>query len=186
MHGLGITSIRALSIVTSDEPLYRETQETTTMLTRLSHSHVRFGFFEYFNHHNEPDAVKQLANHVIEQHLPELIDHEDCYLQMLRHALHSTARLIAHWQAVGFSHGAMNTDNMSIIGKTMDYRPFGFLGAYNPNYTCNHSDTSGRYAFNRQPIIRLWNYYALANALTSLLSAEQLTEVLKSTSHYCS
>jgi len=178
MHGLGIASTRALSIVTSDEPVYRETQETATMLIRLSHSHVRFGSFEYFHHHNEPEAVKQLADHVIEQHLPELIGHEDCYLHMFRHTVHSTARLIAQWQSVGFAHGVMNTDNMSIIGETMDYGPFGFLDAYNPGYICNHSDTCGRYAFNRQPIIGLWNCNALANALTSLLSVEQLTEVL--------
>jgi protein adenylyltransferase len=179
MRGLGIPSTRALSITTSDEPVYRETQETATMLIRLSRSHVRFGSFEYFHHHNEPKGVKRLADHVIEQHLPELTDQENCYLEMFRYTVHSTAKLIAQWQAIGFAHGVMNTDNMSIIGETMDYGPFGFLDAYNPDYICNHSDTSGRYAFSRQPAIGLWNCNALANALTSLISVEQLTGALE-------
>ncbi|MEH6466481.1 MAG: YdiU family protein [Porticoccus sp.] len=179
MHGLGIPSTRALSIAISDEPVYRETQETATMLIRLSRSHVRFGSFEYFHHHNKPEAVKRLADYVIEQHLPDFTGKKNCYLEMFRHTVHSTARLIAQWQAIGFAHGVMNTDNMSIIGETMDYGPFGFLDAYNPDYICNHSDTSGRYAFSRQPVIGLWNCNALANALTSLLPVEQLTEALE-------
>jgi uncharacterized protein YdiU (UPF0061 family) len=184
MHGLGIASTRALSIVTSDEPVYRETVESATMLIRLARSHVRFGSFEYFHHTQQFDAVKKLADHVIEQHLPELSGHEashqeEPYLEMFRFTVHQTAKLIAQWQAVGFAHGVMNTDNMSMIGDTLDYGPFGFLDAYNPRFICNHSDQSGRYAFNQQPVIGLWNCNALANALTSLLPVEQLTDVLK-------
>ncbi|PHQ58477.1 MAG: hypothetical protein COA29_01060 [Porticoccus sp.] len=179
MHGLGIATTRALSIAASNEPVYRETTEQAAMLIRLARSHVRFGSFEYFHHRGETAQVKILADHVIEQHLPELAGCDDCYLGMFRHAVHSTARLIAQWQAVGFAHGVMNTDNMSIIGDTLDYGPFGFLDGYNPEFICNHSDHGGRYAFKRQPIIGLWNCNALANALTSLLSVEALTEVLE-------
>jgi uncharacterized protein YdiU (UPF0061 family) len=179
MHGLGIATTRALSIAASNEPVYRETTEQAAMLIRLARSHVRFGSFEYFHHRGETEQVQILADHVIEQHLPELTTCDDRYLAMFRHAVHSTARLIAQWQAVGFAHGVMNTDNMSIIGDTLDYGPFGFLDTYNPDFICNHSDHSGRYAFKRQPIIGLWNCNALANALTSLLSVEVLTTVLK-------
>lgn len=97
---------------------------------------------------------------------------------MFRSIVHQTAKLIAQWQAVGFAHGVMNTDNMSIIGETMDYGPFGFLDAYDPDFICNHSDTGGRYAFKRQPMIGLWNCNALAQALTSLLSVDELKTVL--------
>jgi len=179
LHGLGIATTRALSIAASNEPVYRETTEQAAMLIRLARSHVRFGSFEYFHHRGETEQVQILADHVIEQHLPELAGCNDCYLGMFRHAVHSTARLIAQWQAVGFAHGVMNTDNMSIIGDTLDYGPFGFLDGYNPEFICNHSDHGGRYAFKRQPIIGLWNCNALANALTSLLSVEALTEVLE-------
>ena len=179
MYGLGIASTRALSIVTSDEPVYRETVESATMLIRMSRSHIRFGSFEYFHHTQQPEAVKQLADHVIEQHLPELAGTQDQYLEMFRYTVHQTAKLIAQWQSVGFAHGVMNTDNMSIIGETMDYGPFGFLDAYNPKFICNHSDPQGRYAFDQQPMIGLWNCNALANALTSLLPVEQLTTVLE-------
>ena len=179
LHGLGIATTRALSIAASDEPVYRETTEQAAMLIRLARSHVRFGSFEYFHHRGETEQVQILADHVIEQHLPELTAFDDRYLAMFRHAVHSTARLIAQWQAVGFAHGVMNTDNMSIIGDTLDYGPFGFLDTYNPDFICNHSDHGGRYAFKRQPIIGLWNCNALANALTSLLSVEALTTVLE-------
>jgi uncharacterized protein YdiU (UPF0061 family) len=179
MSGLGIASTRALSITSGDEPVYRETVEPAAMLIRLARSHVRFGSFEYFHHTNKPECVKQLAEHVIKQHLPDLSINDDRYLQMFRYSVQSTAKLIAQWQAVGFAHGVMNTDNMSIIGETMDYGPFGFLDAYDPEFICNHSDTGGRYSFKRQPMIGLWNCNALANALSSLLSVEQLTTVLE-------
>lgn len=179
LHGLGIATTRALSIAASKEPVYRETTEQAAMLIRLARSHVRFGSFEYFHHRGESEQVQILAEHVIEQHLPELTGCDGRYLAMFRHAVHSTARLIAQWQAVGFAHGVMNTDNMSIIGDTLDYGPFGFLDSYNPDFICNHSDHGGRYAFKRQPIIGLWNCNALANALTSLLSVAELTAVLE-------
>lgn len=179
IHGLGIASTRALSITMGKEPVYRESVESAAMLIRLARSHVRFGSFEYFHHTQRPDLVKKLADYVIEQHLPDVQGNSDQYLNLFRHSVQSTAKLIAQWQAVGFAHGVMNTDNMSIIGETMDYGPFGFLDAYNPEFICNHSDTGGRYSFKRQPMIGLWNCNALANALTSLVSVEELKQVLE-------
>jgi protein adenylyltransferase len=179
MNGLGIASTRALSITAGKEPVYRETVEPAAMLIRLARSHIRFGSFEYFHHTQKSEYVKQLADHVIEQHLPALSRKDGQYLEMFRSTVHSTAKLIAQWQAIGFAHGVMNTDNMSMIGETMDYGPFGFLDTYNPEFICNHSDTSGRYAFKRQPMIGLWNCNALANALTSLIPIEQLKIVLE-------
>ena len=178
MYGLGIPSTRGLSITIGEEPVYREQIEPAAMLIRLARSHIRFGSFEYFHHTHQPDRVKKLADYVITQHLPEASGNENQYLEMFRSTVHQTAKLIAQWQAVGFAHGVMNTDNMSIIGETMDYGPFGFLDAYDPEFICNHSDTGGRYAFKRQPMIGLWNCNALAQALTSLLSVDELKTVL--------
>lgn len=178
MHGLGIPTTRGLSITVGEEPVYRETEESAAMIIRLAHSHVRFGSFEYFHYTKRQKQVKQLADYVIAQHFPEQSGRSDRYLSMFRFAVQRTATLIAQWQVVGFAHGVMNTDNMSIIGETMDYGPFGFLDTYNPEFICNHSDTNGRYAFKRQPIIGLWNCNALANALTSLIPIEELKQVL--------
>lgn len=183
MYGLGIPSTRGLCITIGEEPVYREKIEPAAMLIRLARSHIRFGSFEYFHHTRQPDRVKQLADYVIGQHLPDLPgsqtqNDKNRYLEMFRYTVHSTAKLIAQWQAVGFAHGVMNTDNMSIIGETMDYGPFGFLDAYDPEFICNHSDTGGRYAFKRQPMIGLWNCNALAQALTNLLSVDELKTVL--------
>jgi uncharacterized protein YdiU (UPF0061 family) len=179
LYGLGIPTTRGLCIVGSDEPVQRETLERGAMLIRLARTHVRFGSFEYFHHTGQPEAVKKLADHVIEQHLPELAENPSRYTELFRRAVHSTAETIAQWQAVGFAHGVMNTDNMSILGDTLDYGPYGFLDSYQPGFICNHSDTGGRYAFNRQPMIGLWNCNMLGNAITSLVSVEELTDVLK-------
>ena len=131
------------------------------------------------HYRNNPEAVKALADYVISRHFPELIDNAERYLKLLQNTVKKTAYMIAQWQAVGFSHGVMNTDNMSILGDTIDYGPFGFMEAYNPNFICNHSDTSGRYSFKNQPAIALWNLNALATAFGSLLPNDQLIECLK-------
>lgn len=178
MHALGIPTTRALCIVGSQDPVYREEIETAAVMTRLSPSHVRFGSFEYFYYTNQHQAVAQLADYVIEQHFPEWREDEQRYRKLFDQAVESTALLIAKWQAVGFSHGVMNSDNMSILGLTLDYGPYGFMEEYDPGYVCNHSDTEGRYAFNRQPIIGLFNLNCLAHAFSPLLEVEQLKSSL--------
>ena len=178
MHGLGIPTTRALCIVGSDEPVIREDIETAAITTRLARTHIRFGHFEYFHYTQQYDAVKQLADHVIKHFIPEPILGRQGYVQLLDFAVKSTALMIAKWQAVGFAHGVMNTDNMSIIGETFDYGPYGFLDDYEPGFICNHSDHSGRYAFDQQPGIGLWNLNALAHSLSSLIDTDAIATVL--------
>ena len=178
MHGLGIPTSRALCIVGSDIEVYRESIETGATLVRLSPSHVRFGTFEVFFYRGQKEHVKTLADYVIAKHFPELTDEPDKYPRFLREVVLRTARLMAKWQAVGFAHGVMNTDNMSILGLTLDYGPFGFLDNYNPGYICNHSDHQGRYAFDQQPEIGAWNVTCLAQALTPLMSIDEAKEAI--------
>ncbi len=178
MHHLGIPSSRALCITASQDPVARESIETAAMVTRLAKTHIRFGHFEYFHTQGMLDQVKQLANHVINQFLPEYNDKEDKYAALLRYSVKNTAEMIAKWQSVGFAHGVMNTDNMSIIGETLDYGPYAFLDDYDPEFICNHSDNTGRYAFDQQPTIGLWNLNVLAHALSSLMDRETLSAAL--------
>ena len=172
MHALGIPTTRALCIVGSDRPVYREDEETAALVTRLAPSFVRFGSFEVFYYRNQIEPIKQLADYVIARYYPELATRDEPYAELLREVTRRTALLMAQWQAVGFSHGVMNTDNMSILGLTLDYGPFGFLDAFNPGYICNHSDTSGRYAFDQQPDMAAWNITKLAQTFVPLMSVE--------------
>jgi uncharacterized protein YdiU (UPF0061 family) len=134
MHHLGIPSSRALCLIGSDEEVYRERIETGAMLVRMAPSHVRFGSFEIFFYNGKFDELKQLADYVIEHHYPELLDQPKPYLGLLQAVIARTAKMIAQWRLVGFAHGVMNTDNMSILGLTLDYGPFGFLDGYDPGY----------------------------------------------------
>jgi len=181
MDALGIPTTRALCVVGSDEAVYRERAETAAVLTRLARSHVRFGTFEVFHYRERTDLVKRLADYLIERYYPELLETDAAqpYLALLREIVARTARLMAKWQAVGFAHGVMNTDNMSVLGLTIDYGPYGFLDAYKPGFICNHTDETGRYAFDRQPTIALWNCYALAEAMSSLLELEPAKAILE-------
>jgi uncharacterized protein YdiU (UPF0061 family) len=171
MHGLGIPTTRALAIVGSDTIIQREGPERAATLLRLAPSHVRFGTFEALAARGRDDLVQRLADHVIEHHFPSL---KGRYATWFKEVVIRTARLVASWQAVGFTHGVLNTDNMSILGLTLDYGPFGFLEEFDPRYVPNHSDTEGRYAFDQQPAIGLWNLSRLGEALTSLLTAEEI------------
>ncbi len=170
MHGLGIPTTRALALVGSPLPVRRETVETAAVVTRVARSFLRFGHFEHFTHtHPDPAALKTLADAVIARFYPEAADSPQPYAALLEAVTRRTAALVAQWQAVGFCHGVMNTDNMSILGLTIDYGPFGFLDAFDPNHICNHSDHQGRYAWARQPNVALWNLHALAQALLPLM-----------------
>jgi len=184
MHGLGIPTTRALCIVGSDAKVYRETAETAAVLSRLSPSHVRFGSFEVFYYRKQNAQVAALADYVIARHYPDIAQSHagnasDKYLQFLNAIIERTAKLMAQWQAVGFAHGVMNTDNMSILGLTFDYGPFGFMESYNPKYICNHTDETGRYAFDQQPEIGYWNLAALAETFTPLIPAVDIQNALE-------
>lgn len=178
MHGLGIPTTRALTVVASDEPVYRETTERGAMLLRVAESHLRFGHFEHVYYRGEPQKVAALADYAIRHHWPQLQQESDKYLLWFSDVVKRTARLIASWQSVGFAHGVMNTDNMSILGLTLDYGPYGFLDDYQPGFICNHTDHQGRYSFENQPMIGLWNLNRLAHALSDLMTPEQLKQAL--------
>ena len=178
MHALAIPTTRALAIVGSDQPVIRESVESAAVLTRMAPSHVRFGSFELFASRRQHEHVRTLADHVIDQHYPQLREARDPYLALLREVIARTARLIAQWQAVGFCHGVMNTDNMSILGLTLDYGPYGFIEGFTWSHVCNHSDDSGRYAYNMQPGIAHWNLYCLAEALLPLIDMDEAEAAL--------
>jgi uncharacterized protein YdiU (UPF0061 family) len=178
MHYLGIPTTRALSVVTSDTPVYRETVEAGAMLIRVAQSHMRFGHFEHFYYRREPEKVRQLADFAIRYYWPHWQDEADKYQRWFQDVVTRTATLIADWQTVGFAHGVMNTDNMSILGLTMDYGPFGFLDDYVPDFICNHSDHQGRYSFDNQPAAALWNLQRLAQTLSPFIAADALNDAL--------
>ncbi len=179
MHGLGIPTTRALSVTGSDAPVRRETIETAAVVMRVSPSFVRFGHFEHFASRGQEEELRQLADYVIDRHYPQCRSTErfggNAYAALLETVSERTAALLAQWQAVGFCHGVMNTDNMSILGLTIDYGPFQFLDAFDPGHICNHSDEMGRYAFNRQPNVAYWNLFGLGQALLPLILDEETT-----------
>lgn len=178
LHGLGIPTTRALCVVGSDEIVYRETAETAATLLRLAPSHVRFGSFQVFAARRQPDRVRELADYTIDLHFPALPSGPDRYLLWFAEVVERTARLVADWMAAGFAHGVLNTDNMSVLGLTLDYGPYGFVEDYDPAFICNHSDYGGRYAFGRQPAIGLWNLARFGEALLSLMTAEEANAAL--------
>ena len=176
MHGLGIPTSRALCITGSPGLVRREELETAAVVTRVAPSFVRFGHFEHFAANDQEEQLRTLADYVIERYYPECRSPEatspwggNPYAALLHSVSERTAQLMAQWQAVGFCHGVMNTDNMSILGLTLDYGPFQFLDAFVPGHICNHSDHHGRYAYNRQPNIAYWNLFCLAQALLPLI-----------------
>ncbi|MBC7454372.1 MAG: YdiU family protein [Massilia sp.] len=169
MHALGIPSTRALCITGSDQGVLRETVETSSVVTRMAPSFVRFGSFEHWYHRDKPEQLRVLADYVINTFYPELTAEPNPYTALLAEVSRRTARMIAHWQGVGFMHGVMNTDNMSILGLTLDYGPFGFMEAFDPGHICNHTDQQGRYSYANQPQVGHWNCYALGQALLPLI-----------------
>ena len=176
MEALNIPTTKALALVASDTAVYREHLENASIVTRIAESHIRFGHFEFFAANGQNENVKKLADFVIKHHMPG-VDKEN-YLDLFKEVVRSTALMIARWQAQGFAHGVMNTDNMSILGLTIDYGPFSFMETYNPGFICNHSDTQGRYSFEKQPSVALWNLHRLADALKSLVNEAQSKDAL--------
>jgi uncharacterized protein YdiU (UPF0061 family) len=178
MHGLGIPTSRALCVTGSDAPVYRESTETAAVVTRVAPSFIRFGHFEHFAYRQQLTELQTLADHVIDRFYPQCRDTSEFggnrFAALLQAVSERTAQMVAHWQAVGFCHGVMNTDNMSILGLTIDYGPFQFLDGYDPGHICNHSDSGGRYAFNKQPNIAYWNLFCLGQAMLPLIGEQEL------------
>jgi serine/tyrosine/threonine adenylyltransferase len=182
MHALGIPSTRALAVIGSPQPVRRETIETAAVVTRVAPSFLRFGHFEHFAHTaRDVASLRQLFEATAARYFPGL----QTPAAVLEEVARRTARLVAQWQLVGFCHGVMNTDNMSLLGLTIDYGPFGFLDAFDPMHVCNHSDEQGRYAYARQPSVAFWNLHALAQSLLPLVAgpkeaaSEQLLAALE-------
>lgn len=180
MHALGIPTTRGLCIIGSDEPVYRETQETGALLVRLAKTHIRIGHFEYFYYHNQHEHLKTLLDFVLHHHYPEIAQQPDAPARFFAAFVKRTASLMAQWQATGFTHGVMNSDNFSIIGDTIDYGPFGFMENYDLHFTPNHSDHHGRYAYDQQPTIGQWNCACLAQTLIPFVAKDELIDIISS------
>ena len=184
MHALGIPTTRALSIVGSDLPVRRETIETAAVCARLAPSFIRIGHFEHFAAQGNISRLQELATLLIKNFYPHCASQPEPHLELFKNICERNARLVAQWQAVGFCHGVLNSDNISALGLTMDYGPFGFMDQFDIDHICNHSDHSGRYSYHRQPQIMHWNMACLANALAPLIQvhhdAKQTESLLRS------
>ncbi|WP_111637001.1 protein adenylyltransferase SelO family protein [Marinomonas shanghaiensis] len=179
MTALSIPSSRALALYDSREAVYRETPEAGAMLLRVAQGHIRFGHFEYFFYQGKQAQLDQLIDYCLKYYYPECLATESPLESMLIEVVKRTARIMAKWQAVGFQHGVMNTDNFSFTGETIDYGPYGFMEDYEPDWICNHSDHEGRYAFSRQPGVGLWNLNCLMRCFSKHLERDQLVAILQ-------
>lgn len=180
LHHLGIPSTRALSVVGGAEKIERETREPAAMMLRVAETHVRFGSFEGFYYRGEEDSVRTLANYVIARHYPEIPSGtKEGYGLFLLATAEKTATTIAKWQAFGFTHGVMNTDNMSATGFTLDYGPYGFVETFDRDYVSNHSDHFGRYSYGNQSAVARWNLEKFARCLEALAGKEQAARAIE-------
>lgn len=173
MHALGIPSTRALAVLTTGDTVRRDGPKPGALIVRVAASHIRVGTFEYFANRGDLDGVKVLADHVIERHYPQARQETNPYRALLLAVIERIATLVAQWQCVGFIHGVMNTDNMSVAGETIDYGPCAFMDAYDPATVFSSIDTGGRYAYGNQPRIAQWNLSRLALSLLPLLDENQ-------------
>ncbi len=172
MHALGIPTTRALSLVGSQQPVRRETIETAAVCSRFAPSFIRIGHFEHYAANGLHTRLQELATYLIKAHYPECQSSSTPYLTLFKAISARNARCVAQWQSVGFCHGVLNSDNISALGLTMDYGPFGFLDHTALDHICNHTDSGGRYAYHRQPKIMHWNMACLANAMVPLIEKE--------------
>ncbi len=173
MHALGIPTNRSLAVVTTGESVMREIELPGAVLTRVADSHLRIGTFEYAARWGTEKELRELADYAINRHYPDIEDNPDQYLTFFRKVVKRQAKLIADWQLVGFIHGVMNTDNMTISGQTIDYGPCAFMDKYDPATVFSSIDVQGRYAYQNQPGIGQWNLARFAEALLPLLHEKQ-------------
>jgi len=172
LHGLGIPTTRSLAVVTTGEPVFRETTLQGAILTRTASSHIRVGTFEYAAARGKPDEIRMLADYTIQRHFPDLADTANPYLALLGAVTDRQASLVARWLLVGFIHGVMNTDNMTLCGETIDYGPCAFMDTYDPDTVFSSIDHNGRYAYGRQPQIAQWNLARFAETLLTLIAED--------------
>ena len=173
MAALGIPTTRTLAAVLTGDPVFREKRLPGAILARVAASHVRIGTFQFFAARGDVEGLKALSDHVIGRHFPELAKRDQPYLALLEAVISRQAELVARWMLVGFIHGVMNTDNMSISGETIDYGPCAFMDEYDPAAVFSSIDAQGRYAFANQPRIAVWNLTRLAETLLPLLHEDE-------------
>jgi uncharacterized protein YdiU (UPF0061 family) len=173
MNSLGIPTTRSLAVTSTGEHVARDRKLSGAVLTRVAASHIRVGTFQYAAQKGSTDDLKSLADYTIDRHYPGLINFRNPYKELLKATIEKQAKLIAKWQLVGFVHGVMNTDNMTISGETIDYGPCAFMDAYHANTVFSSIDHDGRYAYGNQPQIALWNLARFAETLLTLLHKEQ-------------
>lgn len=173
MHALGVPTTRSLAVVTTGEPVYRETELQGAILTRVAASHLRVGTFQYAATHRPVEELRQLADYALLRHDPDVAADADRYLLLLKRVAERQAALIAKWMLIGFIHGVMNTDNMAVSGETIDYGPCAFMDRYDPATVFSSIDTYGRYAYGNQPMIAAWNLARFAETLLPLLHDEE-------------
>ena len=177
MHALGIATTRSLAVVTTGESVIRETDLPGAILTRVAASHLRVGTFEYVSEWGTIEDLRILADYTLKRHFPYIKAEESRYLALLQEVIKRQAGLIAQWQLVGFIHGVMNTDNMTVSGETIDYGPCAFMDAYDPATVFSSIDVQGRYAYGNQPHIGTWNLTRFAETLLPLLHVDQAQAV---------
>ena len=177
MHALGIPTTRSLAVTATGRPVRRETTLPGAVLTRVASSHLRVGSFQYASASGDVELLRRLADHAVERHHPEAAGAAHPYRALFEHVVAAQARLVAQWMLVGFVHGVMNTDNMTISGETIDYGPCAFLDAFDPATVFSSIDEGGRYAYGNQPVVAEWNLARLAEALLPLLADDQETAV---------
>ncbi len=180
MHHLKIPTSRSLAVVSTSEPVFRESRLEGAILTRVASSHIRVGTFQYAANFTDVEHVRALADYTTDRHFPHIRAEENHYLSLLKEVISLQARLIAKWQLVGFIHGVMNTDNMLICGETIDYGPCAFMDSYNPNTVFSSIDRNARYAYGNQPNIGGWNITRFAETLLPLIS-DDLDEAVSTT-----
>jgi serine/tyrosine/threonine adenylyltransferase len=181
MHALGIPTTRSLAVVTTGEPVYRESRLRGAVLTRVAASHIRVGTMQWTAAHGDAQATRALADYTLARHYPELAESPEPHLALFRAIVARQAALIARWQLVGFVHGVMNTDNMALSGETIDYGPCAFMDAYDPATVFSSIDEAGRYAYGNQPAIAQWNLARLAEAMLPLFDPDVDAAVAKAT-----
>jgi len=179
MHALGVPTTRALAATTTGERIQRETGQTGAVLTRTASSHIRVGTFQFFAARQELDKLKTLADYTIKRHYPDAANAENPYLELLTQVADRQAYLISKWIGLGFIHGVMNTDNMTLSGETIDYGPCAFMDHYDAHAVFSSIDRQGRYAYSNQPLLARWNIARLAEALIPLIDGDQEQAITK-------
>jgi uncharacterized protein YdiU (UPF0061 family) len=182
LHSLGVRTSRCVSLIETGECLRRDNESSSTrssVLVRLSRSHIRFGTFERLEYYDRPEPIQTLLNHAIAYYYPTLWGQPEQYIRFYAELVKRVAELVAQWMAVGFCHGVLNTDNMSITGESFDYGPYAFIDTYNPNFTAASFDRWGRYSYRNQPSICRWNLEMLQRPLSAVIPVAEMEAILE-------